>query len=122
MTTTMQHMVRDGLIYQHNSNTVGHKTHDAKCWTLVDDLTKRNNKRDVIKTGRLTTTKIGTHETFTIIRHLGSVRWHGYQHNNELDEWSGSFRSLNTAVAWIERKTGRHFTWHAAHQKIEGKE
>ena len=66
--------------------------------------------KDVRKAGRLTATKLGTDETFTIIRlrHPGSVRWHGYQHGTGLDGWVGSFSSLNAAVAWIERNTGRH--------------
>lgn len=66
-------------------------------------------KREVVKARRLTTTKLGTDETFTIVRLPGSVRWHGHQHGNGLDGWVGSFRSLNAAVAWIERNTGRHF-------------
>lgn len=68
-------------------------------------------KKEVVKAGRLTATKLGTDETFTIIRHPGSVRWHGHQHGRSLgpDGWVGSFSSLNAAVAWIERNTGRHF-------------
>ena len=71
-------------------------------------------KRDVVKAGRLTATRSGTDETYTILRVPGSVRWHAHQHgmgnsSGREDGWVGSFHSLNAAVAWLERNTGRHF-------------
>ena len=60
--------------------------------------------KDVRKAGRLSAEKDGV--TYTIMRSVAHRRWSGWQSDRG---WVGSFSSLNAAVAWIERNTGRHF-------------